>query len=537
MTQLVTRCPQCSTSFRITPAQIQKARGAVRCGSCLHIFNAEQNLIEGGNPKPTERREKAAKRAPQTPPPTQAQLPINSEPELEVPPASATKPETTQAPSSARQITADSQSEAKPHNDTAPRPAASPTATVAPHEQDISSRKTETFDETPDISVKPTSSEHTINVSERELTPNANQEGLLRFDQAQIDLESELDDDVLISDDMDNPSTEPDSDLYVAPSDSSHSLFERRIEHRGEEFVDTSDESWAENLLDDDAPVPTKTSDSFDNPLSITRGEQPVTVTPPENNEQRDTDAFIDNYAANEHSASTELAASEEPLEPPPEKPPSAAPAPRFYLHADDSDEEDSSQEATRFGGQLRAYDSERSALLMGIDPEPVEMAGSHHHPWRKRLIWGGLCLLAALGLAAQIAWLQFDRYSRIEPYRSYYQSVCSLIGCQLPTLRDTSKVRAFNLVVRQHPEQSRALMIDAIILNSADFKQPYPALQLTFSDINDRPVASRVFTPKEYLRGELTGRTIMPSNQPVHLSLELSDPGPEAVNYSLVIP
>lgn len=45
MADRVTCCPHCSTSFRITAAQLQTARGAVRCGSCLQIFRATDHLV------------------------------------------------------------------------------------------------------------------------------------------------------------------------------------------------------------------------------------------------------------------------------------------------------------------------------------------------------------------------------------------------------------------------------------------------------------------------------------------------------------
>ena len=37
----ITRCPQCEISFRVTDEQLRMADGAVRCGSCLTIFQAE----------------------------------------------------------------------------------------------------------------------------------------------------------------------------------------------------------------------------------------------------------------------------------------------------------------------------------------------------------------------------------------------------------------------------------------------------------------------------------------------------------------
>jgi predicted Zn finger-like uncharacterized protein len=45
MTPQVTRCPSCGTSFRFTEAQLNVANGAVRCGSCLTIFQARDNAL------------------------------------------------------------------------------------------------------------------------------------------------------------------------------------------------------------------------------------------------------------------------------------------------------------------------------------------------------------------------------------------------------------------------------------------------------------------------------------------------------------
>lgn len=33
-------CPHCQTTFRITNAQLKATNGSMRCGSCLQIFNA-----------------------------------------------------------------------------------------------------------------------------------------------------------------------------------------------------------------------------------------------------------------------------------------------------------------------------------------------------------------------------------------------------------------------------------------------------------------------------------------------------------------
>lgn len=88
--------------------------------------------------------------------------------------------------------------------------------------------------------------------------------------------------------------------------------------------------------------------------------------------------------------------------------------------------------------------------------------------------------------------------------------------------------------MVRSHPEFSGALVVDAIIYNRASFSQPFPLLELRFADLNGHLIANRRFKPGEYLGGELAGRTEMPPQVPIHVSLDILDPGPKAVNYSL---
>ena len=50
-----TRCPNCQTSFRITPEQLKARVGKVRCGQCQTVFNALDSLLdESGAKAPPE---------------------------------------------------------------------------------------------------------------------------------------------------------------------------------------------------------------------------------------------------------------------------------------------------------------------------------------------------------------------------------------------------------------------------------------------------------------------------------------------------
>jgi predicted Zn finger-like uncharacterized protein len=44
---LFTRCPECTTTFRVSDEALQKANGQVRCGRCASVFNAVAEQVEG----------------------------------------------------------------------------------------------------------------------------------------------------------------------------------------------------------------------------------------------------------------------------------------------------------------------------------------------------------------------------------------------------------------------------------------------------------------------------------------------------------
>ena len=48
---LVTSCPQCDTSFRVTQEQLAASQGKVRCGKCQQVFDALARLAEIPSPK------------------------------------------------------------------------------------------------------------------------------------------------------------------------------------------------------------------------------------------------------------------------------------------------------------------------------------------------------------------------------------------------------------------------------------------------------------------------------------------------------
>ncbi|QQD28331.1 DUF3426 domain-containing protein [Pseudomonas simiae] len=173
--------------------------------------------------------------------------------------------------------------------------------------------------------------------------------------------------------------------------------------------------------------------------------------------------------------------------------------------------------------------------VLQDLEDDPLHLyAQKRPSGWGRRLVWLLLVLMAAGGLAGQYIAYQFDDLARQDAYRPWFQQLCPTLGCTMPSRVDIAHIKSSNLVVRSHPDFAGALVVDAIIYNRATFSQPFPLLELRFADLNGSLIASRRFKPAEYLSGELAGVSEMPSQTPIHISLDILDPGNKAVNYSL---
>ena len=182
-----------------------------------------------------------------------------------------------------------------------------------------------------------------------------------------------------------------------------------------------------------------------------------------------------------------------------------------------------------------RTESSAHDDLFQDLEDDPLHLyAQKRPSSLGRRLIWILLVLIAAAGLAVQYIAYQFDDLARQDAYRPWFQQLCPTLGCTVPSRVDIAHIKSSNLVVRSHPDFAGALVVDAIIYNRATFSQPFPLLELRFADLNGGLIASRRFKPAEYLSGELAGVSEMPSQTPIHISLDILDPGNKAVNYSL---
>jgi predicted Zn finger-like uncharacterized protein len=416
MSDLLTQCPHCNTSFRVSEAQQNAAGGLVRCGSCLAVFSAIDNEIRIKQP-------------------VSEQLLDDSHEYDEAPDETAEEP-------------------GVPSEQQAPA-----IISTAQDEQDTPGAPVQDGFIAADELQQHTSA-HTENFA-HDTSDDAVGQGLA----AQHD----------ITNHVELSAQEPPSEVAVMLGDD-----EKRI-------------SLGDMRLDDDAANGTG-SDEVEPAVYIEpAAEQDVVIV-----EQKE--------------AATVPTAAEEKVHV------------RQYLSSLDDDDEQT----------LAPLDD---AHLDELDEEPLTFTARKQRSVAGSLLLFCLNLLLLAGLGAQ--WLYWNRATLTDHPRFSFLApqVCEIFSCPEPApLPVANALSSKQLLVRTHPRFPDALELSFIFDNVSTTSQPFPNLELAFSDINNQLLANRLFTPSEYLPVELQQFDEMPPQTSVQVVIDLADPGEDAVNYNITL-
>lgn len=147
---------------------------------------------------------------------------------------------------------------------------------------------------------------------------------------------------------------------------------------------------------------------------------------------------------------------------------------------------------------------------------------------------WGVAIVFAMLGLLLQLTYLQRDRLAGHPQAGPIIVDICKRIpGCKLAPKRDLSQLQLMSRNVYSHPNVEAALMINAVIVNAANFSQPFPVLLVSMSDVHGKVVAERYFHPSEYLSENADSSGMQPGKA-ISVNLEVMDPGQNALAFEL---
>jgi predicted Zn finger-like uncharacterized protein len=492
---MYTQCPHCQAIFQISAEQLKAARGDVRCGQCLTVFNALHHLSEEvPEATDTDLGHDAADYSKWA-----AQALDTTLAETAAPPSpTATADEAAAPDGNARRAAAEP-------------PAAEPEATVERDDIGTSgvaaSWATSPSPDTAEAGqVAETNATDAISPAAFDNTAAASREP--------ADAEPVSEEDSSETPDFDQPLAHSDTRSGAKDEDEELSSELEELEELGEigfvsveqqndvsatgttdedefaEFAELADEPMSSGeaiIIEETDLAPMSSQDYQDHP----------------NREQREQD-----------DTSSATATEQEPTVP------AAAQASETSESAGAEDSEPAAQ------AQPAPERPVPAVILDELQAAKAERLRPSNTPW----VLGTILLMLALVL--QVGYYARDDLARDPTLRPWILQLCQLAGCTLSQPYDISLIDIIGRDVRSHPKAPHALIASTTLINNAPFVQPYPLLTLVFSDITGTELARRRFTPREYLSSDIDIAAGMTPNTPVSIELELVDPGKAAVNY-----
>ena len=522
---MYTRCPTCSTCFRVTERHLAIANGKVRCGQCQLVFNAPEHAIDD--------------------------LPINQITTPPVPPVTPPAKTEVKQPLAPKKDFKNNPILSSLRSNAEEKPEHKPSTT-----QEINNEIKEDVIE-PATDTPVFDSNATMIANESTLDTNEFENIDLDSPSTIQDSNNDEDDDDLFNDDFDlNSAIDELTDF--TEEDGNEDISEENIEIETKQYIPDSNDgdifntdayestnassvtdimNEMEGQLSLNIPDPDK-NDEYDanTEFDFLKTETEAEVSLPKNNNVEDKNCvdefeFIDNNDEQNESIeedNDDFSLDDEEL--------------FDQIDISDLQDEDDNEDIVLENPHLEdgnLEDAEEKLTNENLDDIPFQLrndiAGLQTHTkryWHPVLSFFLIIILLILSFS-QFAYFRAHDLVKLSPStRPLLEAFCDTIACKYSGPRDIKQIQLLSRDVRLHPKEKKALLISAAMINNANFAQPYPDIHIRLSDISGNIIAERIFNAKTYM-GKLSNPfLLMKSKTPVHINFEVVDPGKDAVNF-----
>lgn len=147
--------------------------------------------------------------------------------------------------------------------------------------------------------------------------------------------------------------------------------------------------------------------------------------------------------------------------------------------------------------------------------------------------LWWLLSILLILVLLSQTIWFMRDSLAAQHPaLRPVLQKMCGVLDCTLGLPRNASQVVVLGSDLQT--EDDGRLVLTLNLANKAATNMAWPVLELTLTDVEDQPLARRVFAPSEYLNSPKLEAEGIAQLSEVPIALTMQSKDVKAAGYRL---
>jgi len=492
---LYTRCPTCSTAFKVTDELLALAKGKVRCGACLAIFQATDYMLERSK-KPVIKSAVAAKPEPIKNEPTKpsVQEPAKSDPKQSQPIADGIY-----------------------QKSDAPEP-----LSISKTNEEIVSSKKSVSQSTENLKIDEIeSNQETISVeefpedlfSEGSLDDDLSQASELsetNKNQSSIETKPEPVEKSITEPKTDPTISEQNLDRQLGLSDFDDELEQTLIE---EPSIDEDDLSFDhidesdEELFDANEGALDSTEELSEFEIDEAEIEESLEYSESELQEGEYEDGEFENVDYEEDPIYDE----------------------EEVIESDDFEHDT---------GTFDELSDQLSEQMQETDyqPDPLdefdEMVADNRSGIKSKLIIVSILILLGVGLFS--VWSNRQALAWSDTWGGTMKSICGFLPCDLKPKRDVSKIKLLQRQLAPDEELENTLDVKVLLVNDATFAQPYPTIKIVFSNKDGEQVLVKGFKPSDYLDAESVN-DLMPSESEVHIHFKTEVAGSDTLGFEFI--
>ena len=198
--------------------------------------------------------------------------------------------------------------------------------------------------------------------------------------------------------------------------------------------------------------------------------------------------------------------------------------------HVEDHENSQISDEANEIVNKALLKDSQAS-YFQTIDQKAERK--SHLYKWLMSL-FAILLLIAAVGQS--IYFWRSDitiYYPKLKPLLT---QVCEKLSCSIQLPKKIEFIIIDDSDMQEDADHEGLIHFSSTLINQAGFIQTYPNIELTLTDIEDKPKLRRIFTPAEYLPEHTDVASGLPAGAEIKVKLALTAQDEPVAGYRISV-
>jgi len=119
---------------------------------------------------------------------------------------------------------------------------------------------------------------------------------------------------------------------------------------------------------------------------------------------------------------------------------------------------------------------------------------------------------------------------------KPYLEQICTMLSCQIALPKKIESIVIDDSDIKEDPIYIGLMHVSSTIINQANFSQAYPNIELTLTDIDDKPRLRRLFKPNEYLNDHSNIINGMASKAEIKVNIPIKITGFNVAGYRVFL-